>query len=188
MPRVARSIPEEGVLHITARRNNKRMLFRKEKDLNYMRYLLDKYSKRYLCPIYHYVFMPTHIHLIVEFTGKGFLSKMMHGICMKYAMYYNKKYGLIGHFWQDRFKSFVIDTDEYLLACGIYIEKNPVKAGLVAKPENYKWSSYNFYAFGKKNEIIKSDPFYNSLAQDAEGRKTIYRKIMNARLAETEAL
>ena len=93
-------------------------------------------------------------------------------------MRYNKVYSRIGHFWQDRFKSFVIDDDDYLLRCGLYVERNPVRAGLVKAPEDYPWSSYNAYAFGQKDSIITLDPLYDSLGNTAEEKMAAYRRMM----------
>jgi len=185
MPRIARDLPKEGPIHVIARRNNKRMIFRKKKDYQNMKRLILVYKTRYLCPVYHYVLMPTHIHLIINVTESSLITKMMHGINMNYASYYNKKYGLIGHFWQDRFKSPPIQTDEYLLSCGIYIEKNPVEAGLVDDVTEYEWSSYNFYAFGTKDPILDINPTYMELADNPEDRQKAYRKIMAGRVMET---
>ena len=184
MPRIARTIPDEGVLHVIANRNNNRKLFRKEKDYNFLLRLIYEYKTRYLCSVYHYALMSTHVHLIIEIAEKARISKMMHGVCMRYASYYNKKYGLKGHFWQDRFKSPIIADDEYLLRCGLYIEKNPVEAGIINKPEDYKWSSYNFYAFGEKNDILTVSPFYKGLGESPEERQIAYRALMRMRLAE----
>lgn len=178
MPRLTRVLPDYGALHITARGNNKRVVFRRRCDFKYCLGLFSGYAIRYACRIYHYVLMKTHLHLVVGVTPYSQLSKMMHGICLQYAMRYNKVYSRIGHFWQDRFKSFVIDDDDYLLRCGLYVERNPVRAGLVKAPEDYPWSSYNAYAFGQKDSIITLDPLYDSLGNTAEEKMAAYRRMM----------
>lgn len=188
MPRVRRDIPDEGALHIIARGNNKRYLFRKERDLTYFKNLLREYKQRYKCLIHHYCFMKNHIHLVVGLNEDSLLSKMMHGVELKYAQYYKRRYNHIGHFWQDRFKSFIIEDDRYLLACGLYIEANPVRAGIVRDPKDFIWSSYNFYAFGCEDNIIDADSYYLTLSNKADKRQGIYRKLMVERLLEYKKL
>jgi putative transposase len=187
MPRTARKIPDVGALHIVARRNNKRLLFRKEVDYKYMLSLIHEYKMRCSCLIYHYVLMPTHIHLLAGIGQDTRISKVMHGICMRYALHFNKRHGNIGHFWQNRFRSSVINDDRYMIRCGAYIEKNPVAAGLVATPEDYRWTSYRFYAFGEKNPIVDVVPFYESLGKTPEARQIAYRKMIESYIAESEA-
>ena len=78
----------------------------------------------------------------------------MHGLNMSYAMYFNYKYETVGHLWQDRYKSFVIQKDGYFLSCISYIEDNPVRAEIVSCPENYPWSSYKARVLGKTNGLL----------------------------------
>ena len=80
----------------------------------------------------------------------------MKGINLSYAQYYKNKHRHIGHFWQDRYKSIIISKDDYLLACGSYVELNPVRARIVEDPKDYRWSSYNAYAHGKKTSLWMS--------------------------------
>ena len=83
------------------------------------------------------------LHLVIEPTAKGgTLSNLMKGINLSYTQYYKGRYRHVGHFWQDRFKSIIISKDDYLLACGSYVELNPVRAKIVETPDDYRWSSY----------------------------------------------
>jgi putative transposase len=83
--------------------------------------------------------MTNHIHLIIEVIEKGgSLAEIMKGINLSYAQYYKSKYHHTGHFFQDRYKSIIISKDNYLLACGSYIELNPVRAKIVEYPREYK--------------------------------------------------
>jgi REP element-mobilizing transposase RayT len=85
--------------------------------------------------------MDNHVHLLIN-EGDDEIGKIMKRINISYSYYFNKKYGRIGHLFQDRFKSEGIDSDAYLLSVVRYIHNNPVKAGLVKNIEEYKWSSY----------------------------------------------
>jgi putative transposase len=118
--------------------------------------------------------MNTHIHIILNLNPDSTLSKFMKQLNLMYFHYYRKKYGYFGHFWQDRFKSNIIDKDSYLLQCGKYIELNPVRAGIVNHPEEYLFSSYNCYSNSKSDELITLSPAYLGLSDSAQARQKQY--------------
>jgi putative transposase len=98
----------------------------------------------------------------------------MKQVNLSYFVYYKKTYGYSGHLWQGRFKSNIIDTDAYLLQCGKYIELNPVRAGIVTLPEDYRFSSYKHYAKESVDLIITSNPAYMGLSNSTEERRKQY--------------
>jgi putative transposase len=108
----------------------------------------------------------------------------MKGLNLSYAQYYKKKYHYQGHFWQDRFKSIIISKDNYLLACGSYVELNPVRAGIVRNPGHYKWSSYRGYAYGENNELLDKHPIYLDLSRYKKKRRAKYRDFVRSMLKE----
>ena len=177
MPRTPRIAPETGIFHITCRGNNRMSIFHCDDDYFTFLKLLRYYKAKYSVLLFHYVLMNNHVHLIISTTIPHTLTKFMHGLNLTYAQYYRKKYKGIGHFWQDRFKSILIETDRYLLACGRYIELNPVRAKIVTKPEDYLWSSYRFYAFGEPSDIVDINPLYASLGNSEKERQEKYREL-----------
>ena len=174
MSRQPRIAPPNFIYHVITRGNNKQKTFFEDKDYEYYLHLLDKYKNRYKFALYHYVLMNNHVHLMIEPTEKGTLSEIMKGINLSYVIYFRKQYGGIGHFWQDRFKSLLISNERYLLKCASYIELNPVKAGFVKNPKDYKWDSYRFYAQGEYNDLLSLNPMYLSLGKDAFTRRKNY--------------
>jgi putative transposase len=99
--------------------------------------------------------MPNHIHIVLESPrGRKAMSSFMHGLNHTYAMIFNSKYTRVGHLWQNRYKNFVVLKDSYLLNLIAYIEMNPVRAGLVSLPEEYRWSSYRYRVLGEKNLLL----------------------------------
>ncbi|MFA5351156.1 MAG: hypothetical protein WC357_07510 [Candidatus Omnitrophota bacterium] len=96
--------------------------------------------------------------------------------------YYKKRHKYIGHLWQDRFKSRIVDDEGYLAQCEKYIELNPVRAKLVDFPEEYNFSSYCHYAFGTKDVLIDDNPLFLSLDEDPLKRSVIYREIIRAEM------
>lgn len=151
MPRIARVVMDGTCNHVISRGNERKRIFHANEDHEKYLSLLAKYKEKYHGKIYGWCLMPNHIHVIIESPE---LSKLMHGLNMSYAMYYRYRYGGIGHFWQDRFKSFVITKDRYALNCINYVENNPVRAKLVQTPEEYVWSSYKTRILGQKNELL----------------------------------
>lgn len=165
--------------HILNRGNNKQIIFHDNSDYEYYLRLIKRYKDKYNLNLYHLSLMPNHVHFQLLFTKEGDLSKFMHRLTVAHTWYYNKKYETVGHVWQGRFKNPVVDTDEYFLRCGLYIELNAVRAGLVEKPEDWRWSSFNFYAFGKGEPLIEKiidiDPFYLAMAESLKSRQELYR-------------
>src|SRR3989338_5310400 len=120
--------------------------------------------------------MSNHIHLLVknESAGEG-ISKMMQGLGMVYARYYKKNRRRTGHVFEDRFKHVWIETDAYLLECGRYIERNPVRSKMVESAADYKWSSYRHYGYGEGNFLITSNLLYEGLGKSSLERQLAYR-------------
>lgn len=178
MPRVARMYIEEGVFHILTRGNNRQNVFKKDGDYGIFKDILMKLKEEQPFKLYHYCLMSNHVHLIIEANEKTELSRLMKRLNLYYYNSYKKKYGYIGHFWQDRFKSLLIARDEYLLACGLYIERNPVRARMVDSAEKYLHSSYKYYAYGKYDVLVDRDPCYDELGRNDKERQEAYRKLM----------
>jgi putative transposase len=188
MPRTSRIAPQEFVYHVLTRGNNKQAIFRDEEDFKKYIDILWKYKSKYQYKLYHYVLMTNHVHLVIETTKSGGeLSQIMKGINLSYAQHYKTKYKYTGHFWQDRFKSIIISKDEYLLACGSYVELNPVRAGMVKAPQDYAWSSYKANAYGKKDDLIDKHIIYDRLSTDETVRKE-YRTFVQQMQQKQESM
>jgi putative transposase len=189
MPRAARVAPKEHIYHILTRGNNRQDVFKDEKDYKKYLELLQKYKEKYKFKPYHYVLMRNHVHLVLETTVRGgSLAEIMKGINLSYAQYFKGRYRHTGHFWQDRYKSIIVSKDEYLLACGSYVELNPVRAKVVEDPKDYRWSSYNTYAYGRKDELIDEHPIYKQLSKDQTERRKRYREFVRGMLRERKAM
>lgn len=178
MPRTPRIYLDEGVFHILARGNNKQRIFQDDEDFLIYKRLLKKVKEDHPHKLYHHCLMNNHIHLIIETNQKTDLSKMMKRLNLFYYNHYKKKYGYAGHFWQDRFKSLIIQADEYLLTCGLYIESNPVRAKIVKLAQDYPHSSYKYYAYGIEDGLTDRDIFYDELGQSDKNRQEEYRKLI----------
>lgn len=154
MPRSARILLENTSYHIIARGNQKQEVFFETVDYERYLQLLKKYKLKYHFKLYGYCLMNNHIHMIIDPIQSHELSKVMQGLNLSYSIWFNAKYDKIGHLWQDRFKSVVIQKDEYLLTCINYIEANPVRGNIVKNPFDYSWSSYRERILDIKNGIL----------------------------------
>ncbi|MEN6318916.1 MAG: transposase [Syntrophaceae bacterium] len=189
MPRTARIAPKEFVYHVLTRGNNRQDIFQDEEDYQKYISILEKYKEKYKFKLYHYVLMTNHVHLVIEPTDTGgALSQIMKGLNLSYAQHYKTKYKHIGHFWQDRYKSIIISKDEYLLACGNYVELNPVRAKIVEDPKDYAWSSYRAHAYGRRDVLIDEHPFYFQLSEEEKERQKKYREFVRGMLKGKEAM
>lgn len=186
MARQHRVLVDGGVYHITNRGHNRYRLFHSLDDYKIYKKEIRNYRKRFRFDIFHYCLMPNHTHILLKIEKGCELPHIMQGINQSYAKHYKKAYKLIGNIFQGRYKSVFIDTDEYLLECGRYIERNPLRAGMVADLSDYYFSSYNYYANGRKDDIITPDPCYLVLSQDPKERMRLYKEyILQKRPYET---
>ena len=144
MPRAARITLENACYHIITRGNQKQLVFLDSHDYEKYLHILTKYKKRYKFKLYCFCLMPNHTHLIIEVDEPFKLKKIMQCLNLSYTLYFNSKYSKVGHLWQDRFKSKIIQKDAYLLECINYIEANPLRASLTSTLNEYPWSSYIF--------------------------------------------
>ena len=189
MPRTARVAPKEHVYHVLTRGNNRQDVFEDEDDFRKYLALLLHYKEKYVFKMYHYVMMTNHVHLVIEPSeGGAGLSEIMKGVNLSYAQHYKRRYKHTGHFWQDRYKSIIISKDDYLLACGSYVELNPVRAKMAEDPKDYPWSSYRVYAYGKRDVLVDEHPIYLQLSEKEGERRKKYRAFVRGMLKEKEAM
>jgi putative transposase len=181
MPRALRNIVDNECYHIINRSNSGQLIF--DSQAVYFEYqaLLKKYAQKFGIRIYHYVLMPSHIHLLAEPTNGG-LSKFMQGLTLAHTRRVNNRMKKHGHLWQGRYKGILVKKDAYFLQCGQYIELNPVRAGIVKDPKDYPWSSYHAYADGIHNPIVTRDQFYEDLGKTMDERKAKYKILLNSTL------
>lgn len=135
--------------HVTSRGNERKDVFNNDKDREQFLSYLESSVNRYDAIIHAYCLMNNHYHLILE-TPSGNLSKIMQHINGAYTNYFNIKRKRSGHLFQGRFKAILVEADEYAQELSRYIHLNPVRANIVKRPEEYRWSSYLDYIGGRK--------------------------------------
>ena len=179
MPRRARlSIP--GIpWHIVQRGNNRAPCFFDTQDyFTYLQYLAE-YSAEFECAIHAYVLMTNHVHLLVTPEKADGPARLMKRVGQRYVQHVNRLHGRSGTLWQGRFHSCLTQTERYVLSCYRYIELNPVRAGMVAHPREYRWSSYQCNAEGKADPLLSPQGEYLRLGFTADQRRSMYRELFN---------
>jgi len=182
MPRRARLSLQNVPLHIIQRGNNRQACFYADED--YRKYLdwLQEYAAKTGCLIHAYVLMTNHVHLLVSVAGGGSAGSLMKALGQRYVQYVNRSYRRSGTLWEGRFRSCLLQDETYLLACQRYIELNPVRAGMVEHPAEYRWSSYRANAQGEADALVKPHPLYEALGRDAARREAAYRELFRYEL------
>jgi putative transposase len=182
MSKARRLPPDEiGAYHIYNRGNNGQIVFHDEDDFLIFYNLILKAKEKIDFAIHHYCILQNHYHFVMKSTGSA-LSKAMHWINYGYSMKHAWKYKRRGRLWQARYKSELLDTPEYLSVCTGYAELNAVKHQIVSDPKDYRWSSYNHYAYGVQDAIVDDSPDYLDLAGTPEERQRIYRILSKKRV------
>lgn len=177
MPRRARLKLAGITQHIIQRGNNRAVCFFADDDYRYYLQSLYEGAQRYGCAIHAFVLMTNHVHLLVTPQSEEALPCMMRYLGSRYVQYINYVYRRTGTLWEGRYKSNLIDSERYLLACYRYIELNPVRAAITEGPADYPWSSYGAHALGKKDGIVHDHPLYLALGPTGEVRQAAYRDL-----------
>lgn len=180
MARHERVKSKSGHYHIMLRGNERKDIFIDEDDK--LRFIETLYERKNNDRFYLHAFclMDNHVHLLIS-EGSEDVAKVMKRITVSYVYYFNKKYKRVGHLFQDRFRSEIIEDDSYALTLTRYIHLNPVKAGLTKTAWEYKWSSYSCYLNEKHyfNKALDRDLIFEMFSKDKEKAKNLYVCFMN---------
>ena len=156
MARPLRVEYEGAFYHVTSRGNEKKDIFSSPEDYEQFKTYLYEAREKFGYKLHAYVLMSNHFHLLIE-TPEANLNRLMHYINGSYTGYYNRKQKRVGHLFQGRYKAILVDRDSYLKELSRYMHLNPVRAGMVGKPEEYQYSSYRSYIFPAGENIVDRD-------------------------------
>lgn len=164
--------------HVIARCNNRAFLFEDDEDFYEYLSLLHLVQKKHDFKIFNYELMNSHVHLFLQPGPKIPFHKTMQLIQWRYSMKYNRRKNRKGHFWINRYQCIPVESDRYSLALMRYINRNPIRAGMVTMPGEWKWSAYRFYAMGETNELITPHVSYLLLGESEEKRRQEYQNFV----------
>lgn len=180
MARLPRYFIKNVPLHIILRGNNRELVFANDEDCQFFKEALLDASRRHGLAIHAYVFMTNHIHLLASPTTEDSVPKTMQSVGRRYVQYFNFHYQRTGTLWEGRYRATVVDAENYLFECMRYIELNPVRAGMVARPRDFAWSSYLANAEGRSDSFVTPHKLYRRLAKDEGERRAAYRALVKA--------
>ena len=187
MPRRRRQCPAGVPVHVIQRGNNRQVCFASDADLKAYAHWLAEGAEKFSVAIHAWVFMTNHVHLLVTPRFGDSISRCMQFLGRLYVRYFNFTYRRSGTLFEGRFKSCLVQSNSYLLACQRYIELNPVRAGMVSDPADYSWSSYRAHAFGQAARMWDPHQEYLALGSNNVFRTQAYRKLFRTEL-DTELI
>ncbi len=185
MARPARLLLPETPLHLIQRGNNRGACFVHRKDgLKYLE-LLDELRRECGVDIHAYVLMTNHVHLLAtpRDDPEG-ISQMMKELGQRYVQYFNRRHERTGGLFEGRYRSCLVAEEPYLFACYRYIELNPVRAGMVKRPADYRWSSYHANALGARDPRVQPHGVYATLGDTPARRQQRYRELFRGELSD----
>ena len=171
-----------AVYHIMNRGNRRSDIFKDEEDFQVYLTILKQTMEKYTYTLYSYCLMTNHLHMQIETTDVE-IWNIMRYINLAYTKYFNNKYNFIGHLFQGRYRAEIIESDSYNLQTSRYIHLNPVKASMVERPIEYKWSSYGVYMGQVKSDIVNEQKI---LSYFKDNSRELYREYVESKLINLE--
>ena len=183
MTRLRRYCPAGLPVHVIQRGNNRSDCFHSSEDrANYIKHLQKEASTNHV-DVHAWVLMSNHVHLLLTPRFADSISNMMQRLGHQYVRFFNRKYSRTGTLWEGRFRSCLVQTENYFLVCQRYIELNPVRSGLVDHPVEFHWSSYKSNALGIESGLVKPHEIYLSLGCDEDQRLRAYQALFDEIIA-----
>jgi len=164
---------------VVQRGNNRQAIFASAADYRALLDLIGEQARAFDVAVHAYVLMSNHFHLLVTPQTADGLPKMMQAVGRSYVRWFNQRQQRTGTLWEGRYKSTLIQTDRYLLACMAYIDLNPVRAGLVERPQDYPWSSHLHYAGVRADALVTAHPLYWELGNTPFAREAAYAELVH---------
>jgi putative transposase len=172
--------------HVILRGNNRQEIFMSVADREFMRLVLVEEAKQHGVEVHAYVLMSNHIHLLLTPQRDQALPRMMQALGRRYVRHFNLRHGRTGTLWEGRYRSSLIQTERHLLACMVYMDLNPVRAGLVADPAEHLWSSHGHYTGARVDKTLTPHALYWQLGNTPFDREAAYTDLVRAGLSANQ--
>ena len=166
--------------HIIQRGNNRQPIFGSVADYETLLQMLEEHSRRHKVAVHAYVLMSNHFHLLATPEAADGIPLMMQALGRGYVRYFNQRQSRTGTLWEGRYKSTLIQAERYLLTCMVYIDLNPVRAGMVSDPADYPWSSHQHYVGRRSDRLVTPHPLYWGLGNTPFAREMGYAELVRA--------
>ena len=172
--------------HIIQRGNNRQPIFVGSEDFELMLTLLADNAQKYAVAVHAYVLMGNHFHLLATPSTADGLPQMMQAVGRRYVQHFNRRHARTGTLWEGRYRSTVLEPERYLLPCMVYLDLNPVRAGLVAQPADYAWSSHAHWLGRRTDRLLTPHALYWALGNTPFAREAAYAALVHAGVASQE--
>jgi len=172
--------------HVIQRGNNRQALFVSKDDYEKLLVLLEEFAKKFSVAIHAYVLMSNHFHLLATPESADGVPKMMQALGRSYVRYFNDRHQRTGTLWEGRYRSTLIQAERYLLACMVYIDLNPVRAGMAADPAEYPWSSYLYYVGRRADRLVTPHPLFWELGNTPFARDAAYADLVHSGISSEQ--
>jgi putative transposase len=172
--------------HVIVRCNNGDFHFEDDEDFAAYLKVLALVQKKHRFHLFDYELMHSHVHLLLQPAERISLHRTMMLINGKFARDFNERKKRKGHFWLARYKAIPVESDKYALDLMRYINRNAVRAGIVANPKDWKWSGYRYYAYGEPNELLEPHPTFLGLSLDEKIRRKAFADYVCMNLKDDE--
>lgn len=169
--------------HVIQRGNNRQPIFAATADYEALLGLLEQHAGREGVAIHAYVLMSNHFHLLATPESADGIPRMMQAVGRQYVRYFNQRQARTGTLWEGRYRSTLIQAERYLLACMVYIDLNPVRAGLVGDPARYPWSSHARYVGLRADKLVTPHALYWQLGNTPFSRDAAYAELVRSGLS-----
>ncbi|QGZ40260.1 putative transposase [Pseudoduganella flava] len=186
MARLPRLIVPSQPHYVIQRGLNGQSVFQDADDHTTFLGFLKTAARTYKVAVHAYVLLPDQLHLLVTPSDEDGLGQMMQWLGRCYVPYYNQKYGRAGTLWHGRYKTSVVDADNFLLICCRYAEFAPVRTGQAGLPEQFPWSSYGHHAGLRSDPVVTDHPAYWSLGNTPFQREAAYIELANQPLSAAQ--
>jgi len=172
--------------HIIQRGNNRQAIFASAADYEVLLGLMEEYSRKFKVAVHAYVLMSNHFHLLATPQDAEGVPQMMQALGRTYVRRFNASQSRTGTLWEGRYKSTLIQAERYLLACMVYIDLNPVRAGLVADPAEFPWSSHLHYVGRRFDKLVVPHPIYWELGNTPFAREHAYGELVRRGVSQQQ--
>lgn len=186
MPRLPRPVADGLIYHALNRGNNRAAVFEAPGDYALFLEALAQTRQRYPFRLYGYCLMTNHFHLLLQPEDGPNISRILQSLTVAHTWHFHKRHRSVGHVWQGRFKSPVIQDDDHFWTVLRYVESNPLRAGMVGDLAEYRWSSYAAHGLGQTKALLSELPDWGRLGPTVQARQAFWQRWVHEPLTERE--
>mgnify|MGYP002142458603 FL=1 len=172
--------------HVIQRGNDRQSIVRDDRDRQRLLDLWAEHARTFKVAIHAWVIMDNHFHLLVTPETQEGLPQMMQAVGRAYVRYFNLRHQRSGTLWEGRYRSNLIESERYLLACMVYIDLNPMRAGMVAQPEDFRWSSHRHCIGQASDKLVTPHALFWALGNTPFAREAAYAELVGQGLAQRD--